>query len=420
MPLACTGINHRTASIALRERLALGPVAQRDVLQASRQIRGTPFGELAILSTCNRTEVYAAPVEASDALLQFLASLADVAPAALAPHTYHETGVAAVRRLCRVAAGLDSMVLGESEIQGQVAAAFRTALEAGTTGPVLTAAFRSAVQAGRRARSETGIAHLPTSVSSEAIRLLRDVAGPLDRLSVLLVGTGKMGRLAGQALRRATARLTVVSRTAAHARELAQRCDAEALGWHELHQAIAHADAMICSTGAPHAVVSRDLVVSAIAAGGTRRRVFVDIAVPRDVEPAVQELAGCELYDLDALQQRLAGNLEARRQEIPAVERIVEQEVERFDAWRRRQTVDPLLLEMRAQGEAIRQRELARALRRLGPAAAELATLLDDFSHSLVDKLLHQPTRRLRDAGDSDRARVLQDVARDLFGLSAE
>lgn len=420
MPLACTGINHWTASIALRERLAFGPVAQRDVLQASRQIRGTPFGELAILSTCNRTEVYAAPAEASDALLEFLASMADVAPASLAPHTYHETGVAAVRRLCRVAAGLDSMVLGESEIQGQVAAAFRTALEAGTTGPVLTAAFRSAVQAGRRARSETGISHLPTSVSSEAIRLLRDVAGPLDRLSVLLVGTGKMGRLAGQALRRATARLTVVSRTAAHARELAQRCDAEALGWHELPQAIAHADAMICSTGAPHAVVSRDLVVSAIAAGGARRRVFVDIAVPRDVEPAVQELAGCELYDLDALQQRLAGNLEARRQEIPAVERIVEQEVERFDAWRRRQTVDPLLLEMRAQGEAIRQRELARALRRLGPAAAELATLLDDFSHSLVDKLLHQPTRRLRDAGDSDRARALQDVARDLFGLSAE
>src|SRR5512142_1127529 len=217
MPLACTGINHWTASIALRERLAFGPVAQRDVLQASRQIRGTPFGELAILSTCNRTEVYAAPAEASDALLEFLASMADVAPASLAPHTYHETGVAAVRRLCRVAAGLDSMVLGESEIQGQVAAAFRTALEAGTTGPVLTAAFRSAVQAGRRARSETGISHLPTSVSSEAIRLLRDVAGPLDRLSVLLVGTGKMGRLAGQALRRATARLTVVSRTAAHA-----------------------------------------------------------------------------------------------------------------------------------------------------------------------------------------------------------
>ena len=411
MPLACTGINHRTASVALRERLALGPVAQRRVLLASRAA-GTPFGELAILSTCNRTEVYAAPVAASDSLLELLAGIAAVPAAALQPHTYQETGVDAVRRLCRVAAGLDSMVLGESEIQGQVAAAFRTAEDSGTVGPVLTAAFRAATQAGRRARAETGIGHLPTSVSSEAIRLLRDVAGPLDRLSVLLVGTGKMGRLAGQALRRATASLTVISRTAAHARELAQHCDAAALGWHELPDAVARADAIICSTGAPHAVVSRDLVHGAIAGGPARRRIFVDIAVPRDVEPEVRDLPGCELYDLDALQQRLAGNLEVRRQEVPAALAIVEQEVERFDAWARHQTVRPLLLEIRARGEAIRQREVARALRRLGPASPELAALLDEFSKSLVNKLLHEPTRRLPSVDDPG-------IARALFGLDA-
>jgi glutamyl-tRNA reductase len=411
MPLACTGINHRTASVSLRERLALGPVAQRRVLHASRA-PGTPFGELAILSTCNRTEVYAAPLETTDALLELLSGIAGVPAAALQPHTYQETGVDAVRRLCRVAAGLDSMVLGESEIQGQVAAAFRTAEDAGTAGPVLTAAFRAATQAGRRARAETGIGHLPTSVSSEAIRLLRDVAGPLDRLSVLLVGTGKMGRLAGQSLRRATARLTVISRTAAHAQELARHCDAAALGWHELPDAVARADAIICSTGAPHAVVSRDLVRGAIASGPARRRIFVDIAVPRDVEPEVRDLPGCELYDLDALQQRLAGNLEVRRQEVPAVLAIVEQEVERFDAWARQQTIRPLLLEIRARGEAIRQREVARALRRLGPASPELAALLDEFSKSLVNKLLHEPTRRLPTVDDPD-------IARALFGLDA-
>lgn len=412
MPLACTGVNHTTASVVLRERLALGSVAQRRVLDALRHAPGAPFGELAILSTCNRTEVYATPVAASEALLELLAKIAGVPPQALQPHTYSERGVAAVRRLCRVATGLDSMVLGESEIQGQVAAAFRTAAEAGTTGPVLTAAFRAAAHAGRRARSETGIGHLPTSVSSAAIRLLQDVAGPLDRLSVLLVGTGKMGRLAGIALRRSTARLSVISRTAAHARELAQQCDAQALGWHELLPAIAAADAIICSTGAPHAVVSRDLVRGAIAEGGMRRRIFVDIAVPRDVEPAVSELAGCELYDLDRLQQRLAGNLEARRQEIPAVLRIIDEEVERFDAWRRRQAVHPLLIEMRAQGETIRQREVARALKRLGPASPEVAALLDEFSKSLVNKLLHEPTRRLPSVEDPE-------VARALFGLDA-
>ena len=163
---------------------------------------------------------------------------------------------------------------------------------------------------------------------------------------------------------------------------------------------------------APHAVVSRDLVLKAIAAGGARRRVFVDIAVPRDVEPEVRSLDGCELYDLDALQQRLAGNLEARRQEIPAVERIVEQEVGRFDAWQRRQAVHPLLLAMRAQGEAIRQREVARALRRLGPASPEVAALLEEFSRSLVNKLLHEPTRRLSAVEDPELARAL-------FGLGA-
>ncbi|HKE92240.1 MAG TPA: glutamyl-tRNA reductase [Gemmatimonadales bacterium] len=412
MPLACTGVNHRTASVALRERLALGPVAQQRLLHESRQDPRAPFTELAILSTCNRTEVYAAPLEASGAPLELLSSIAAVPPASLLPHTYHETGVGAVRRLCRVAAGLDSMVLGESEIQGQVAAALQTAEAAGTAGPVLSAAFHAAVQAGRRARAETGISHLPTSVSSEAIRLLRDVAGPLDNLSVLLVGTGKMGRLAGQALRRATARLRVISRTADRARELARLCDAEALGWHELAEAIAQSDAIICSTAAPHAVVSRDLVRGAIATGGARRRVFVDIAVPRDVEPEVRALEGCELYDLDTLQLRLAGNLETRRQEIPAVETIVEQEVERFDAWQRRRAVHPLLVELRAQGEAIRQREVARVLRRHRAASPEVAALLDEFSKSLVNKLLHEPTRRLSTVADPDLARAL-------FGLDA-
>lgn len=411
MPLACTGINHQTASVALRERLALGPIAQRRVLDASRR-DGTPFGELAILSTCNRTEVYAAPVDASAGLLELLAGIAGVPAATLQPHTYGETGIDAVRRLCRVASGLDSMVLGESEIQGQVSTALRTAEDAGTAGPVLTAAFRAATQAGRRARAETGIGRLPASVSTEAIRLLRDVAGPLERLSVLLVGTGKMGRLAGQSLRRATARLTVISRTAAHAQELARHCEATALGWHELRNAIANADAIICSTGAPHAVVSRELVAGIIASGAPRRRVFVDIAVPRDVEAGVHELAGCELYDLDALQQRLAVNLAARRQEVPAVMAIVEQEVERFDAWHHAHTVRPILIRMREQGESIRQQELARALRRLGSQAPEIATLLDEFSQSLVNKLLHEPTRRLRTGADPDSARVL-------FGLDA-
>lgn len=421
MPLVCAGINHHTAPVALRERFALGPDAQRRLFESpvAERLRQAGLGELVVLSTCNRTEVYAAPRLEVRPVLELLASVAELPLDSIHPHTYSHTGSAAVRHLCRVAAGLDSMVLGESEIIGQVATAFETAAHAGAIGPVLDAAFHTALRTGRRARAETAISRLPTSVSTEAVRLIADVAGPFERLSVLIIGTGKMGRLAGRALRaHGGGQLAVVSRTAAHAEELAREWDARALAWHDLTAAIAASDAVLCSTGAPHAVVTRELVERAIGAGGDgRRRVFVDIAVPRDVEPAVGALPGVEVYDLDTLQQRLQGNLELRRREIPAVERIVSEEVGRFETWRHGMSVRPLLTEIHARGEAIRRREMQRLMRRLGDASPELAAELEAFSQSLVNKLLHEPTRRLREPSDPDRARTYHDVTRLLFGL---
>jgi glutamyl-tRNA reductase len=422
VPLVCAGINHLTAPVALRERFALGLDGQRRLLHspaAHDARRRAGLSECVVLSTCNRTEVYAAPQPDIPPVLDLLASIADLPASEIHPHVYAHAGPAAVRHLCRVAAGLDSMVLGESEILGQVATAFETAAHEGAVGPVLDAAFHTALRAGRRARTETAISRLPTSVSTEAVRLIADVAGPFERLSILIIGTGKMGRLAGQALRaHGGERLTVVSRTSAHAEELAGQWGAAALAWHDLPAAIAAADAVLCSTGAPHAVVTRELVERAIGAGGDgRRRVFVDIAMPRDVEPAVGQLPGVEIYDLDALQQRLQGNLELRRREIPAVERIVGEEVGRFETWRHGMSVRPLLTEIHARGETIRQREVQRLLRRLGDASPELVAELEAFSHSLVNKLLHEPTRRLREASDPERARTYHDVTRQLFGL---
>lgn len=429
MPLACTGINHRSAPVALRERLALGLDAQRELLHAPAiRALGASAGvrELVILSTCNRTELYAAPDNAdappaalSWPLLHLLAAISDLPLPALRPHIYDNTGLAAVRHLCRVAAGLDSMVVGESEVLGQVAAAFRTAAGEGAAGPVLEAAFHAAIRAGRRARTETGIGRRPASISSEAIRLLTEVAGDPERLSVLIVGTGKMGRLAGQALRASGVReLSVVSRTAAHAEAVAGEWGATALGWHDLAGAVRAADAILCSTGAPHAVVTRELVERAIGPGGDGRpRVFVDIAVPRDVEPAVAELSGVRVFDLDALQQRLKGNVDQRRQEIPAVERIVTEEVHRFAAWRQGMTVRPLLTQMHARGESIRRREVDRLLRRVGQLPPELTAELEAFSQSLVTKLLHEPTRRLREPQDPERSQTYFDITRELFGL---
>jgi glutamyl-tRNA reductase len=419
--LVCVGIDHHTAPVALRERFALGPDAQRRFLQSPSvsQLHGDGLAELVVLSTCNRTEVYAAPVADAEPLLELLASLAELPLTTITPHTETHRGPDAIRHLCRVAAGLESMVLGESEILGQVATAFETAAHAGAIGPILDAAFHTALRAGRRARAETSISRLPTSVSTEAVRLIADVVGAPERAGILIVGTGKMGRLAGQALRdHGGQRLTVVSRTAAHAEQLAQEWGAAALAWHDLPAAIAAADAVLCSTGAPHAVVTRELVERAIGpTGDGRRRVFVDIAVPRDVEPAVAKLPGVEVYDLDSLQQRLQGNLELRRREIPGVEHIISEEVGRFESWHHGNSVRPLLTEMHARGEAIRRREVQRLLHRLGNPSPELAAELEAFSQSLVTKLLHEPTRRLREASDPERARTYRDVTRALFGL---
>jgi glutamyl-tRNA reductase len=273
------------------------------------------------------------------------------------------------------------------------------------------------VRAGRRARTETGICRNPASVSSEAVRLVRESGRDLARARVLIIGTGQMARLAGEALRGHGARdLLVVSRTAGHAERMAGALRALPLAWHELERAIRDADIIVSSTGAPHAVVTLELVASA-RAGGTRPLLIMDIAVPRDVEPAVRSLPGVAVYDLDDLQARLNGNLEERRREIPRVEDIVEQEVARFESWRHGAELRPLLGEMRARSEAIRRREVERALRRLGPVPDELRAHFDAFSQSLVNKLLHEPTRRLREETDPDRCDTYSRVTRDLFGL---
>ncbi|HEY2824142.1 MAG TPA: glutamyl-tRNA reductase [Gemmatimonadales bacterium] len=428
MPLVLVGISHRTAPVAIREILALSPTAQRELLQrlGGDVQAGAGADEFAVLSTCNRTELYAADstdsgrsAALSEALAGVLTGMASP-PAALEGRIYRENGLEVVRHLCRVAAGLDSMVPGESEVMGQVAMAHELARAAGHMHSVLDAAFRAARRAGRRARTETGIARGATGVGSEAARLLADLSGPLDDREILVVGTGKIGRLAGEALRaRGARRLSVVSRTAEHATHLARTLGARALAWHDLPQALAAADVVVCATGAPHAVITRELLVRAMGATGDgRTRIIVDLAVPRDVEAGVGALPGVTLIDLDGLEQRLAAAFAERRGAFPAVDRIVEDEVAQFDAWRRGERLRPLIADLRDKSDRIRVRELDRMLRRLGGVSPELRAELEAFSQSLVTKLLHAPTRRLREAVNPDRAQSYQSALRDLFDLS--
>lgn len=429
MPFVCLGINYRTAPVALRERLAFAPHELREILTSPRlEAAGAPLGlrEFALLSTCNRTELYAAAGDAAchvqadlTDLTDALARMRGLSRADLAPHVYTHVGPAAVRHLCRVATGLDSMVLGESEILGQVSTALDWADGAGAVGRVLQAGFHAALRAGRRARTETGICRCPMSVSAEAVRVVVESGWEPKGSRVLIVGAGKMGRLAGEVLRAHGATdLRVVSRTAGRAQGLAHALGARAVAWSELTAALRSADVVFCATSAPHAVVTRDLVAKARTdASPGRELLFIDVAVPRDVDPTVRDLPGIRVFDLDDLQRRLQRNQASREREIPAVESIIEEEVRYFEEWRHGAELRPLLAAWHQRSEQIRQRELGRALRRLQGVSPEVHRQLEAFSRSLVNKLLHEPTRRLREETDPGRCDNYVRVTRDLFGL---
>ncbi|HWO89460.1 MAG TPA: glutamyl-tRNA reductase [Gemmatimonadales bacterium] len=429
MPIICVGTSHNTAPVALRERLALDKSRQRDLLTSlSSEALEAGFGELAVLSTCNRTELYAAsagpavrPESAPSRLTGLLADWSGVPLAELGSHFSAWLGTDAVRHLCRVAAGLDSMIIGESEILGQVSEAHELASQVSTVGPVLDNAFHTAVRAGRRARSETAIGRHTASVSMEAVRQIARLRGELSTAQVLVVGTGQAGRLAGEALRELGVRhLSVVSRTAEHAEALAAALGARPLPWHCLEAAIRGSDVVISCTGAPHAVITRELVVSAMRERGDRAPLLLaDIAVPRDVEPSVRQLRGVTLLDMDDLHEAVAGNLELRRREVPKVEAIVEQEVARFESWKRAAALRPILSAMRERGEAIRRGEVEKTLRRLGPVAPLVAEEVEALAHSLVNKLLHAPTSRLRRETDPERIAAYSRAAVELFSLEA-
>lgn len=429
MSLLCTGLSHRTAPVALRERLSLPASESRALLEAPwfrAATAAASLGEVAVLSTCNRTELYAAVRPRGDAagaagsLVSLLARAGGLSEREVSPLVYTHTGPAALRHLCRVAAGLDSMVLGESEVLGQVAAALGDALEASAAGPVLDAAFHSALRAGRRARVETGIGRRPASVASEAVRLLRDRLPALERASVLVLGTGTMGRAVTGILRSAAPRtLRVAGRSAERARAIASDLGVSVVRWEELDAAMHDTDAVVTATAAPHAVITRPMIERARSGrAADRPHVLVDIAVPRDIEPSVATVPNVELFDLGHLQARIQGSLEERRRDVPSVETIVEEEVARFESWHCGEALRPALAALHGRAEEIRRRELERHLRRFGATSPEMREAFDALSRALVMKLLHEPSHRLRAETDAVRSRTYARVVRELFGLA--
>jgi glutamyl-tRNA reductase len=413
--LVCLGLSHRTAPVELRERVgALGLGAERC----------PGVEEHVALTTCYRVELYAflsgGVEEARDELIGVLASTHGVERSLLTDHLYVHAGEDVARHLCRVAAGLDSLVLGEAEILGQVGDAFDDARTSATTGPVLELLFRTAVSAGRRARSETAIGANPATASSMALALAEGVLGDLRQRRVLVVGAGRIALQTLKAARgRGVTEAAVANRTRERAEEAAASFRAETFELTQLESALAWADVVVTATSSETPVMSSEVVQAAVVRRDDRLLVLVDLAVPADVERSAGAIPGVRLFDVDDLRAGLDDAIGARLREVPSVEAIVEDEVESFERRYRELEVEPLVASIRRQAEEIRRQEVDRTLRDLGDVDPETAQRIEHLSRALVKKLLHEPTVRLRaraGAGEADEAAA---AIRELFGLSA-
>ena len=416
MRLALVGVSHRQAPVELRERVAV------DAIGASALAVNLAEGcEAVVLSTCNRTELYLATDDVTNPLEErATASLLALAPgdaAALEPLLYRLGDDSAALHLFRVAAGLDSLVPGEGEILGQV----RDAFAGGTTGPLLDRLFRQALHTGRRARVETAIGENPSSVPAAAAALAQQVFGDLDGRMVLLVGAGKMSELTARNLRSRGGLIgAVANRTLEHGTELAGQIGARAVGLAEIPALLATADVVITSTSAPGFVV--DMTAAEAALRGRRGRpiLFVDLAVPRDVEPSLSTIDGCFVYDIDDLEAVVETSLAGRRSEAVHAERLVAAEAERFREWQASLAVVPAIASLRAHAEAIREGELAKAASRLGRLPESDRKLVESVTSQIVAKLLHLPTVRMKEAAAGAEGLIYADVVRHLFGLEEE
>ncbi|MCB0248040.1 MAG: glutamyl-tRNA reductase [Anaerolineae bacterium] len=435
MSIVLVGLNHQTASVALREQMALAGCKITDragglpthnglsALPHDLQLAGGIHDSL-ILSTCNRLEIYATsgdPSAAVHSIVRFLSGLQGLADDQLRSHLYIAEDEAAAEHLMRVACGLDSMVLGESQILGQVAEAFARAQGAGTTGLVLTQLATRAMRAGKRARNETDISRHTTSVSHAAARLARQRLGDLGEARVLIIGAGEMAELAATALHDEGAQhLTVINRTYAHAERLAQRFDGRAYNWYHLSRALAEADLVISATGAPHPVIRRGDVASILERRNGAPLVIVDVALPRDVEHEVSELSGVLRFDIDDLNGVVDANLAQREAAIPAVETIIQQELDEFLCWLRGREVVPVLVDLRRKVESLAAGELDTALRRLDGADPQAEEAMRLLVHRIVGKLLHEPTVRLKSEAANGNGVAYADALREMFALGDE
>jgi glutamyl-tRNA reductase len=416
------GLNHRSTPLDLLERMTIGdaalPKALHDLVS-----RGD-VSEAVVLSTCNRTEVYVVAERFHGAyqdIRDFLAEVAFLAPEDFSDHLYTHYDAPAVAHLFSVAAGLDSAVLGEGEILGQVKVAWDRAREEGAAGPGLNLLFRHAIEAGKRARSQTAIARSTTSVSQAAVALAAQRLGGLEGRRVLVLGAGDMGEAMALGLSKAgVADIAVANRTWERAGALAGRVDGRAVRIHDVPAALADVDVLLSSTGAASPLFEVDDVREIIAARADRPLLIVDIAVPRDIDPAVGALDGVELLDMDDLRAFAEAGTDARRREVSAVQAILDDELERYIGATSAREVAPMIVALRERAEEVRRAELDRFRGRLEGLDEAHIEAVESLTRGIIRKLLHEPSIALKDAAGSPRGDRLVATLRDLFGFDGD
>jgi glutamyl-tRNA reductase len=406
MNLLLLGVNHKTAPIELRERIA---ISREDLPETTRAMAAIPgVAECMIISTCNRVEMLAVVEGQSADLAGFLHSHFGIEPALLASHIYLHRDQEAVRHLFRVASSLDSMVVGEPQILGQVKEAFTVAKASGTIGGQLDHLLQSAFAAAKRVRSETQIGSNSVSIASVAVDLARKIFGSLNGRTVFLVGAGKMSELAARHLvEQGAGTILVTNRTQERARQLAEPFKGRVIPFEQLYEAASDADIIISSTGAPHPIFRREHGQAFMHRRRNRPMFFIDIAVPRDVDPAVNQLEGIFVYDIDDLQAVAASHMAERSRQAGDAEALIAAEVARFHERQRTVNAAPAIVALQRYAEEIRQNEMKRIQAKLGELNAEQAAAVEMLTRGIVNKFLHPHMQALKQAArENDSARI--------------
>jgi glutamyl-tRNA reductase len=415
--VAMVGVSHKAASVEMRERPHVGP-------QLSREIGSRLAGadrEAVVVSTCNRTELYVAAADVSGATtlaLDELASLAGLSVPELRPVLTVLSDGEAAAHLFTVAGGLESVVVGETEVLGQIRDAHRSALEARASGPVLDRLLRQAVQTGRRIRSETRLLDSPASVPAATTRLAGSLLGSLEGVTAVVIGAGRMSELVlTNLVHRRCGQILIANRTLVRARELARRFGAEPITLERLQDVLVEADLVISCTASEGIVLAADDVRRAAAKGEGRRLVLVDIAVPRDLDPEIARLRGCHLYNVDDLADVMAAGRVARSRELARAEAIVREESDRFYDWQRSRDVVPAIAALRHSADEIRRDELRRVECTLTPHEREL---VESVTSRIMNKFLHEPTIRMKRAATGPAGVAYAGAVQHLFGSGEE